>query len=265
MLRARSSGSNHAAEVLALFESQRDQAADQDKRLEDRLLALGQHASRAADDEAIIGASLYERLLVRGVATNARHAYGLASLGAATYRLIEQVASGVGDQATRALAEQSRRELEPLAERWTGLWDTVLELDGDRGHTMLALLEEARAMEAMRASLLAVTARQARAAGMAAGAEDAGLASLIALVDQERSAAADDRDLLRQRLRALNHHPSFAHGFETFAAARATALVEQIRSYKLVRDVRDMLAADQLETATLNSKRRETAFQSQNG
>lgn len=43
------------------------------------------------------------------------------------------------------------------------------------------------------------------------------------------------------------------HGFETFAAARATALVEQIRSYKLVRDIRDirdMLAADRLETAT---------------
>jgi hypothetical protein len=250
MLRARSSDSKHAADVIALFESQRNQAADQEKRLEDRLRALGQHASRAADEEAIIAASLYERLLVRGVATNARHAYGLASLGAATYTLIEQIASSVGDEATRALAEQSRRDLELLAERWTGLWDTVLELDGDRRDIMLALLEEAHAMEAMRASLLAITARQARAAGIAAGAEDAGLVNLIALVDQERSAAADDRDLLRQRLRALNHHPSFAHGFETFAAARATALVEQIRSYKLVRDIRDMLAADRLETAT---------------
>jgi hypothetical protein len=36
----------------------------------------------------------------------------------------------------------------------------------------------------------------------------------------------------------------------TFATTRATALVEQIRSYKLVRDIRDLLAADQLETAT---------------
>jgi hypothetical protein len=36
----------------------------------------------------------------------------------------------------------------------------------------------------------------------------------------------------------------------TFAAARATALVERIRSYKLVRDIRDLLAADQLETPT---------------
>ncbi len=250
LLRARSNGSNHAADAIALFESQRDQAADQKKRLEDRLRMLGQHASRAADEEAIIAASLYERLLVRGVATNARHAYGLASLGAATYRLIEQVASSAGDHTTRALAEQSRRELEPLADRWTGLWDTVLELDGDPRHIMLTLLEEAHAMQAMRASLLAVTAKHARAAGLAAGAEDAGLVNLIALVDQERSAAAGDRDLLRQRLRTLNHHPSLAHGFETFAAARATALVEQIRSYKLIRDIRDMLAADQLETAT---------------
>jgi len=55
---------------------------------------------------------------------------------------------------------------------------------------------------------------------------------------------------LHQRLGALREHPFPAHAFETFAAARATALVEQIRSNKLVRDIRDLLAADQLETAT---------------
>jgi hypothetical protein len=56
-------------------------------------------------------------------------------------------------------------------------------------------LEEVHAMETMRARLLAVTAGQARAAGVAAGAEDAGLAHLVALVDQERSGAANDRNL----------------------------------------------------------------------
>lgn len=49
--------------------------------------------------------------------------------------------------------------------------------------------------ETMRARLLAVSAGQARAAGVAAGAEDAGLAHLVAPVDQERSGAANDRNL----------------------------------------------------------------------
>lgn len=40
------------------------------------------------------------------------------------------------------------------------------------------------------------------------------------------------------------------HAFETVAAARAAGLIEHIRSYRLVRDIRDLLAASQLETAT---------------
>jgi ferritin-like metal-binding protein YciE len=115
---------------------------------------------------------------------------------------------------------------------------------------MLGLLEEVHDMEAMRASLLRVTATQANAAGVAAGAEDAGLRDLVALIEQERSAAADQRDQLRAQLLALHHRPSRVHAFETFAAARATALVEHIRSYRLVRDIRDLLAASQLETAS---------------
>ena len=247
LIRSRSDVTTAATAVIDLFETQRDRAAAHEQRLEERLHVLGTHPSRGTDDEAIIAALLYERLLVRGVATNARHAFGLASLSAATYTLIEHLAAVAGDEPTRSLAEQCRREIESLAQRWTNSWDTVLGLDAndDRHDAMLALLEEAHAMETMRASLLAVTARQARAAGMAAGPEDAGLAHPVALVDQERSGAANDRDLLRHRLEAFGRHSSPAHAFETFAAARAMALVEQIRSYKLVRDIRDLLAADQ--------------------
>lgn len=72
----------------------------------------------------------------------------------------------------------------------------------------------------------------------------------MALVDQERSAAEEDRELLRGRLAMLHHHPVRLHAFETFAAARAAALVEHLRSYKVIRDIRDLLAADQLEIAT---------------
>jgi hypothetical protein len=127
----------------------------------------------------------------------------------------------------------------------------VLDFDAHGARdAMLGLLEEAHDMEAMRASLLQATAAQTRAAGIAAGAEDAGLPDLVALIDQERSAAADHRDRLRDQLLALHRHPSRVHALETFAAARATARVEQIRSCRLMRDIRDLLAASQLETAT---------------
>jgi hypothetical protein len=251
-LRAQSDLPEPGSELIELFDAQRDCAAQHAQSLAQRLHELGGYPSRRADEEAVLAASLYERLLVRGLVTNARHASGLLSLGSATYRLIEHLAAVTGDDTTRSLAERCRRELEPLAERWSASWDSVLDLgsDGDAHETMLGLLEEAHDMEAMHASLLRVTAAQAGAAGTPSGAEDAGLPQLIALVDQERADAAHNRDLLRERLQALHRHPSHLHAFETLLATRATALVEHIRSYQLIRDIRDLLAADELETVS---------------
>lgn len=244
-----------AAGLVDLFETQRDQAGRHEALLGDHLHALGARASRGTDDEAIIAARLYERLLVRGVATNARHAFGLLALNTATYRLIEHLAAAAGDEAGRELAVRCRRDVDPLAERWPAAWEQVLDADIDgvpdgARRTMLVLLDEARDTEAIRASLLRVTAAQARQAGAAPGTEDAGLARLVAHVDQQRSEAESGRDLLDERIRALDHHPPRLHTFETTAAARAAALVEHVREYKVVRDVRDLLAAERLETAT---------------
>jgi hypothetical protein len=97
MIRSPSDSTSAATAVIDLLQTQRDRAAGHEQRLEERLRALGTHPSRGTDDEAIIAASLYERLLVRGVATNARHAFGLTSLGAATYILIEHLAAVAGD------------------------------------------------------------------------------------------------------------------------------------------------------------------------
>jgi hypothetical protein len=251
-LRARSDLAEPGSDLIELFDAQRDCAAHHARLLEERLHELGGYPSGGADDEAVLAASLYERLLVRGLPTDARHAFGLLSLGTATYTLIEHLGAVTADDSTRSLAERCRRELEPLTERWSASWDTVLDLgpNGDAHETMLALLEETHDMEAMHASLLRVTAAQARAASLPSGAEDAGLPQLIVLVDQERADAAHDRDLLHERLRALHRHPSHLHAFETLLATRATALVEHIRSYKLIRDIRDLLAADELEAAS---------------
>jgi hypothetical protein len=251
----RRAGRGAAAEgVERLFAAQRDLADAQAHELEQRLDEIGAHPSRSADDEALIAASLYEHLLARGVSTNARHAYGLLWLGAVTYGLIERLAATAGDEPTRALAERARLELEPLAERWSRSWDAVLDAEqarnGEPRAVMLTLLEDAHDMEAMRARLLSVSSTQTRAVGSASGVEDAGLPLLVALVEQERASAEDDRNRIDERLRAPHHHPFRRHGFETLAAARAGALVEHVRDYKVVRDLRDLVAADRLESAT---------------
>ncbi len=40
------------------------------------------------------------------------------------------------------------------------------------------------------------------------------------------------------------------HAAETFAALRTTAMGEHLRGYKLARDMRDLVAADELATTT---------------
>lgn len=243
------------ATVRDLLAAQGAQAERCERELARRLADLGHARTRAADDEAAIAEWLYERLLTRGVATDARHAFGLLHLLLATSGLLERLAVAAGDEPTRALAAACHADLAPLAERWTGAWDAVLDADAavtgrDAGAARTALLDEARSMETMRARLAAVTAAQTREAAAAAGTEQAGAGRLIAAVEQARAAGEAHREPLARLRRGREERRPWLLGWETFAAARATALVDRVRDYKSVRDVRDLLAADELALAT---------------
>lgn len=244
-----------ADDIRTLLAAQGEQAERHEHLLVQRLETLGHARTRSADDEAAVAEWLYERLLTRGVATDARHAFGLLHLALATYPLIERLAAAAGDEATHELAAGCRADLEPLAERWAVAWDDVLDADAavtghDAGGARTALLDEARSMETMRARLLAVTAAQSREAAAAAGTEEAGADRLVAVVEEARAAEEAHRDLLARRRRELDGRRPWLLGWETFAAARTTALVEHVRDYKIVRDLRDLLAADELAIAT---------------
>ena len=120
----------------------------------------------------------------------------------------------------------------------------------DPGQITAEVLKQAHEMEQMRASLLTLASSHENAAGNASGAEDARLPRLLNAIEQERAATAERLQQLRHRATTIGARPIGAHPWETFAAARATALVESIRSYKVVRDIRDVIAADHLATAT---------------
>lgn len=260
-LRSRSGEGAAASEIAALLDAQHEHAERHEQALDERLRALGRERSRGGDDEAAVAAWLYDRLLEHGVVTDARHAVGLIALGDATFASVEGLAAQASDDEAGRLAVSARSDLASLGARWSESWERVLEADeqlGRRsaGETMRRVLEEARETESMRAALLAVSASQSREAGIAAGAEEAGLAGLVDLIDGERAETARRREQLGDRLRALGHHASRLHAWETFAAARSASLVEHVRGYKLIRDVRDLLAAGRLETGTYELLRR---------
>ncbi|HEY4279456.1 MAG TPA: hypothetical protein VGM91_14625 [Conexibacter sp.] len=250
-------GGRSAEAVAGLLGRQRDHAAAVEGRLTERLEALGQHRGRAAEGELLVSEWLYERLLAHSVLTNARHAYGLAQLTATSHAMLERLAAIAGDEPTGQLAQETRREAAAQAAAWGEAWDVVL--DAFAGQTTNAgadathaLLDEAAGMEQMRARLLEVTLAQTRQAGLVAGAEDAGLQPLLAAIARERDLAGEHARLLRERARELGRPTSRLHSWETFAAARASAASEHVRGYKLARDLRDVIAADHLEIATLD-------------
>jgi hypothetical protein len=241
--------------VAELLDRQRDLAAAEERRLVERLEVLGRHSGRVADDELLVGEWLYERLLAHSVLTNARHGYGLAHLAATSYAMLGRLSTAAGDQESRQLAIAARADADALGEAWAGAWDAVLDLaaaqSGQNGNAAVRqLLEEAEAMEAMRARLLKVTAAQGREAGIASGAEEAGLDGVLDAIDRESNEVDEHLRLVRERMQAVGHRTPRLHAWETFAAARATAMAEHVRGYKLARDVRDIVASDQLEVAT---------------
>ncbi|MGK2936848.1 MAG: hypothetical protein ACSLFR_03445 [Solirubrobacteraceae bacterium] len=242
-----------AGEVYEILERQRAAAADDEGRISERLAGLGQARGRLADDELLVGEWMYERLLAHNVLTNARHAFGLAHLAATTYAMLERLAATAGDEETRRLAAGGRAGAETLAADWAGAWDAVLdaaEADGAGRNATHELLGEAEGMEQMRTRLLTVTAGQSRQAGIASGADEAGLGRLVEGIDQERAEVDEHLRLLRGRLQELGERPSRVRGWETFAAARTAAMSQHVRGYKLARDVRDVIASDELEVAT---------------
>lgn len=245
----------HAAALRELIEEQRRQAGVHARLLEQRLHAIGERASRLAEEEALIGAWLFERVLADGASVNARHAFALAELSAVSFEMARRLAVVAGDRGSEQLLADLQAQACEIAGRWRQAWEAVLEVDvarrgPDGRQATLDLLEQARRVEEMRGGLLEMTAWHQRAAANPAGTEAAGLSGLLQLTELERAAAREQRELLLRRSALLDGRPSALGRWETLAAARAASLVESARSFKVLRDARDVIAAEHLQIAT---------------
>jgi ferritin-like metal-binding protein YciE len=120
-------------ELTAMFRVHKEETRRQEKRLDDRLKALGGLglASTGKDLAAIASAQ------AKGVADlwradkavrNARDAFVTEHLEIAAYEVLERLAERAGDSETAEVARENRAEEEMMAQRIASNWDAFLDL-----------------------------------------------------------------------------------------------------------------------------------------
>ena len=120
------------AELAAMFEEHKAESRRHERRLNERLKALGglTLTSMGKDLGAIAAAQ------VKGIADlwrtdkavrNARHAFVTAHMEIAAYEVLERLAERAGDVQTAEVARENRAEEEAMAERIASNWDNFLD------------------------------------------------------------------------------------------------------------------------------------------
>jgi ferritin-like metal-binding protein YciE len=121
------------AELAAMFEEHKAETRRHERRLNERLRALGglSLTSTGKDLGAIAAAQ------VKGIADlwrtdkavrNARDAFVTEHMEIAAYEVLERLAERVGDAQTAEVARENRAEQEAMAERIASKWDSFLDM-----------------------------------------------------------------------------------------------------------------------------------------
>lgn len=120
-------------ELAAMFREHKEQTRRQERRLNERLKALGGlNLTSTGKDVAAIAAAQ-----AKGIADlwradkavrNARDAFVTEHLEIAAYEILERLAERAGDPATAEVARENRVEEETMARRIGANWDRVLDL-----------------------------------------------------------------------------------------------------------------------------------------
>ena len=121
------------AELAAMFEEHKVETRRHERRLNERLRALGglSLTSTGKDLGAIAAAQ------VKGIADlwrtdkavrNARDAFVTEHMEIAAYEVLERLAERVGDAQTAEVARENRAEQEAMAERIASKWDSFLDM-----------------------------------------------------------------------------------------------------------------------------------------
>ena len=118
-------------EVREMIENHKRETEEHERRLRERLDALGRGTSARKQAQAV-GAALLKGVgdQARGdkAGKNARDGYMAEHLEIAAYQLLERLAQKAGDQETAEVARQNRADEEEMARRIDASWDRTLDL-----------------------------------------------------------------------------------------------------------------------------------------
>src|SRR5919206_2743992 len=118
-------------EIRKMLEHHKQETEEHERRLRERLDALGTSTSTRKQAQTIATA------LMKGVgdmartdkpAKNARDGYVTEHMEIAAYQLLERLAQRAGDQQTAEVARRNRSDEEAMAQKIDASWDKFLDL-----------------------------------------------------------------------------------------------------------------------------------------
>jgi ferritin-like metal-binding protein YciE len=114
-----------------MLENHKRETEEHERRLRERLDAMGRGASARKEAQAV-GAALLKGVgdKARGdnAGKNARDGYTAEHMEIAAYQLLERLADKAGDTETAEIARRNRADEETMARRIDQSWDRALEL-----------------------------------------------------------------------------------------------------------------------------------------
>jgi ferritin-like metal-binding protein YciE len=121
------------AELVAMFEEHKVETRRHERRLNERLRALGGLSliSMGKDLRAIAVAQIKgisDLWRTDKVVRNARDAFVTEHMEIVAYEVLERLAKRVGDTQTAEVAREIRAEEEAMAERLASKWDSFLDM-----------------------------------------------------------------------------------------------------------------------------------------
>src|SRR5829696_1797678 len=118
-------------QVKEMLEDHRRETEEHERRLRERLEAMGRRTSARKQAQAV-GAALLKGVgdVARGdkAGKNARDGYTAEHMEIAAYQLLERLADKAGDTETAEVARQNRADEQEMARRIDASWNRTLEL-----------------------------------------------------------------------------------------------------------------------------------------